>query len=263
MHRQPAISVIIPARNAAATIGACLGSVLGQTAPPLEALVVDDASTDSTADMVRETASGAPIPVRLLELPANRGPAAARNLGWNNAAGEVVAFLDADDLWHRRKLELAGRVLAANPGIDVLGHPYRAGAGQDLDWPLPRRVRLGPVPLASLLLRNVAATSCCLARTALAERFDEAMRHCEDHDLWARLALGHAVFHMDLPLTLMRRPQRSPGGLSGSTLRMRLGEMRIYGHVARRRPLLWPAVPALLLFSTGKHLAKFLAARSD
>ena len=98
------VSVIVPAYNAAATIGETLRSALAQTYPQLEVLVVDDGSTDATADIVRSFVARDPR-VRLLQ-QANAGVAAARNLAIAQSRGAYVAPLDADDLWHPQKIAL-------------------------------------------------------------------------------------------------------------------------------------------------------------
>jgi teichuronic acid biosynthesis glycosyltransferase TuaG len=99
------VSVIMPAYNAATTIRRSIDSVLAQTRRDLELIIVDDGSTDSTQALVEEYAR-ADTRVRLHRQVTNAGVAAARNAGIERAQGEYVAFLDSDDWWHPRKLEL-------------------------------------------------------------------------------------------------------------------------------------------------------------
>ncbi|MHA6203862.1 glycosyltransferase family 2 protein [Dyella soli] len=99
------VSVIMPAYNAALTIGDSAASVLAQTHPTLELIVVDDGSRDDTRRLVDAMAMVDPR-VRLIALPANAGVAAARNAGIAAARGSYIAFLDSDDRWHPRKLQL-------------------------------------------------------------------------------------------------------------------------------------------------------------
>ena len=94
----PSVSVIIPAYNAADTLAETLASVVAQTWPNVEVLVVDDGSTDATADIV-EMIAEQHHQVRLIR-QTNAGVAAARNAGLREARGDLVAPLDADDLWH-------------------------------------------------------------------------------------------------------------------------------------------------------------------
>lgn len=109
--RGPLISVVIPCYNAARFIEGTLRSVLAQTHRELEVIVVDDASTDDSAALVERVAGSDPR-VKLLRRTRNAGtPGAPRNEGVAAARGEWIAFLDADDLWHPRKLELQLRAL--------------------------------------------------------------------------------------------------------------------------------------------------------
>lgn len=103
--------MVIPVRDGERFIEACIGSVLAQTTPAAEILVVDDGSTDRTADVV-EAFGGI---VRRIGT-AHHGVSAARNRGIAEACGDVVAFLDADDVWLPRKLEDQLAALAAAPG---------------------------------------------------------------------------------------------------------------------------------------------------
>jgi len=109
------ISVVIPVFNGEKFIQEALESVLAQNEPSVEILVVDDGSTDGTA-AVAENFRGA---IRLIRQP-NRGVAAARNHGIQLAQAEVLAFLDADDLFTPDKFALQLPRLAENPGIDIV-----------------------------------------------------------------------------------------------------------------------------------------------
>lgn len=112
----PSITVIVPAYNAAATLGACLESLCRQTRPPLEIIVVDDCSRDGTADVARRHGA------KVIALGQNSGPGVARNAGAAAAVGEILAFTDSDCVpppdWLERitaPLEAAG-VVAATGG---------------------------------------------------------------------------------------------------------------------------------------------------
>lgn len=112
MFRQ--YSVVIPAFNAAATIAEAIDSVLTQTVRPSEIIVVDDGSTDDTADI----ASAIPGPIQVLRR-ANGGPGAATTAGFLAAKSPMLATLDSDDLWLPRKIERQMEFLATNPGISA------------------------------------------------------------------------------------------------------------------------------------------------
>lgn len=108
---EASVSVVVPAFDAGAHLRGALECILGQTRPPDEVLVVDDGSSDDTAAIAR--AWGAPV--RLVE-QATSGPAATRNRGAAEAAGDLLAFLDPDDRWLPHKLEVQVAHLEADPG---------------------------------------------------------------------------------------------------------------------------------------------------
>jgi succinoglycan biosynthesis protein ExoO len=129
-HRsaQPKITVLIAAYNAETFIHRAVESALAQDLPPFEVLIVDDKSTDDTVGTVRRLASGDPR-IRLVELPVNRGPSGARNAGIDQARGDWVAILDADDtirpnhfslLWATAQLLEADLVAANFVFFDIL-----------------------------------------------------------------------------------------------------------------------------------------------
>jgi hypothetical protein len=111
-----------------------------------------------------------------------------------------------------------------------------------------------------MLLRNRAQTSCTVIRNQPGWAFDETMRHCEDYDLWMRIAEHSRVLRLvGNPLTCLGRPQLSAGGLSGNTVRMRVGELRVYFNFCRRAWLYraW-LLPGLLAYSILKHVYSWL-----
>ncbi|MFN8360926.1 MAG: glycosyltransferase family 2 protein [Candidatus Kapaibacterium sp.] len=118
------ISIIVPCYNGAATIGDTIGTVLAQTYNNWELIIIDDCSTDESVTIIRSFLEQ-DSRIRLIELDQNSGrPAVPRNVGCAVASGAYIAFLDADDLWHRQKLELQLRFMKENNaefcGIDVV-----------------------------------------------------------------------------------------------------------------------------------------------
>lgn len=117
MSDKPTISVIIPVYNGERFLAEAIRSVLDQTLPPDEVIVVDDGSTDGSAALAGQVAC-----VLVLRQP-NRGVGAALNLGISHARGDLLAFLDADDRWVLDKLEQQVEAFRMNPALDmVFGH---------------------------------------------------------------------------------------------------------------------------------------------
>lgn len=114
----PTVSVVIPTYNRAFVIGDAIRSVLEQTFQDFEIIVVDDGSTDNTAEVVKSFNDDR---IRYIRLDKNRGAAAARNVGTRESKGEYIAFLDSDDLWLPTKLEKQLEVFKkSNPGVGVV-----------------------------------------------------------------------------------------------------------------------------------------------
>jgi glycosyltransferase involved in cell wall biosynthesis len=190
----PTFSVVIPAHNAERTVLSTARSVLAQTRTDLEVIVVDDGSSDRTSDVVEKLEDER---LRLLVLP-HGGVSAARNAGIELARGKYVAFLDSDDLWLPRYLELAERAISDR---DRAGFAYTDAYGFD---PVSGRVgdrsmagRYPPTPppssddafLLELLKRNFIWSSTTVPRTVLNQvgGFDEAAPPAEDYELWLRI----------------------------------------------------------------------------
>lgn len=214
MTEFPTISVVIPAYNRAATIETAIRSVIAQTRPPHEVIVVDDGSSDGTADVV----AGLALPgVRLIQ-QANGGISAARNSGIRAATGEWVAFQDSDDEWLPRKLELQVEGLAAatdSPiagycGLLITGTPDEAEAGPAGR----RRIAYHPDPSVTLvagrILRTLMATNPISTQTLLARRdvllevglFDTGLKSLVDWDIAIRLAAHGSIAFVDEPLVV-------------------------------------------------------------
>ena len=256
-----AYSVVIPAYNAERSIEACLASVIAQTLPPLEVLVIDDDSNDGTAAAVcrcERQLANAGIGFVYFRIAPNAGPSVARNKGIREAKGSYIAFLDADDTWSRDKLAIIDHFASAS-SADLICHAYTDEAGF-CGGMSALAYEVENLSIYRMLLRNPAQTSCAVVRRQAELAFDEAMRHCEDYDLWMRIAEHAPVLRLQgSPLTRLNRPQLSAGGLSSNTLYMRAGEMRVYFNFCRRA-WLWRAwlLPGLLVFSLLKHAYSWL-----
>jgi glycosyltransferase involved in cell wall biosynthesis len=193
------VSVIVPCYNSARYVGEALESALLQSHVQTTAIVVDDGSTDETAEIVASFGGR----VTLLR-QSNRGVSAARNRALDAADSEFVAFLDGDDRWHRDKLARQVAFCQAHPDH---GFVHTDITEIDSDGrALPRRDR-GPQAsgecLAALLARNSVTTSSVLVRRDVlgALRFPIGLHAAEDWYLWLHLAKRTRVGCIAEPLT--------------------------------------------------------------
>lgn len=239
-------SVVIPAYNAGNSLPAAIESCLAQTLPAHEIIIVDDASTDDTEAIAQQYEQ-----VTLLQQLENAGPSAARNKGWDAATGDVIAFLDADDVWHPDKLKVLSAIFTDYGHIQYLGHSYVVNEFEEIDT---ETLRVSHEGYWSVIARNPYQPSCIAVRRQLLDRFDESYRYCEDHELSIRMAHIYASHWLDMPLTKLGRPQLSAGGASGNTWEMRKGELRLYSSIYKHNILYAVAIPFLWVWSMCKLL---------
>lgn len=205
----PKISIVIPAYNAEAFLGQTIASISAQSFDNFEIIVVDDGSTDATA----EIASTADPRVRVVQ-QRNQGIAVARNVGISESRGEWIAFLDHDDLWHPHKLKAQTEVLERDPGCGIVyGEFLRWNPltpPQFLDETLDSR-RIVP-DLSGFILPRLIHTNWVLLSTAVIRRsvfdavgcFDPAMPPADDWDLMLRAAEHFRFVKLAQPLALYR-----------------------------------------------------------
>lgn len=249
-QRSVRFSVVIPAYNAANTLARTIESCLRQSHPPYEIIVIDDASNDAT----RQIAEDYGARINYIRLPKNSGSSVARNTGIEAATGDYIAFLDADDIWHKDKLKTANEVLMLQPEIYFLFHPFTiANIDQSA---LPTVVKPAKFSFPKLLLRNVIGTPCVVMRNDKQFYFNPSMRHMEDYDLWLRIGYKHPLYQIPFILTQIDRPVLSAGGVSGNRNAMRRGELQAYKNLARLHPLFISLLPFLGCISIAKHLWK-------
>jgi len=196
----PLVSVIMPAYNAEKYIGDSIQSVLDQTYSNWELLVVDDGSTDKTADVVRQFAARDSRVKYIFQ--QNGRQAKARNTGIAQSSGTLLAFLDSDDLWLPEKLERQLQTLDAT-NVDVVYSNglviYEPGATPgSTDFPVVAGTVEGHRMFDLLLLMNFIPAQSVVVRSEIlrdAGPFDESYSVCEDYELWLKLAAHGAVFH--------------------------------------------------------------------
>jgi len=250
------LSVVIPACNNEKTIVRALDSCLGQTLPPKEIIVVDDASRDGTPKRIdawrREHGESIKIIFRRLEI--NRGPSAARNIGWDMSCGKYVAFLDADDYFVSRKIERIVEVLHTANRIVLLAHNHIATDEEYIErQAYPKKIGTGDI-----LIKNRFATPSVTVLQSIEERFDETMRFTEDHDLWLRITQRYdSTYYLDEALTVVNRLVNTRGGQSENLWAMRRGEIKMYKKYCQRQKSML-LFPLFAMFSLGKHTLKMI-----
>jgi len=198
------VSVIIPNYNYGRYLPAAIESVLGQSHPHREILVVDDGSTDESLEVLRRYGDR----IRWFQ-QSRQGVSAARNRGIHESHGAFVAFLDSDDLWYREKL---ARQLVAfdrpSVGMVYCGRQLIDGEGQWLQTQQPRHNGWLLKEIALLRWAQAPGGSTALVRRACFDRiglFDPALSTSADWDLWRRLACAYEIQVVPEPLVSYRQ----------------------------------------------------------
>lgn len=246
------LSVVIPTYNSGPLVVEAVASVLAQTRPVDEIIVVDDGSTDDTAE--RMAAFGPPV--RYIRKP-NGGASTARNRGVDEATSDWIAFLDADDVWHPQKLEIQFAALARRPDLALIGTRLYDWPGTHPDIPAGAAEDIEDIRLEHLVVRNGLVTSTIVARSEAlraAGPFDTDLHGPEDYDLWIRVAQLVPVANLRTALTGYR--SATPGSLSKNADRMETGMRAILEKlertgVFRGRPLLRRKAWSYFRFSCG------------
>lgn len=209
----PRVSVIIPAYNSSEHIGSAIDSVLHQTFKDLEIIVIDDGSTDNTAELISMKYPS----VRYLS-KENGGASSARNLGVKISSGELIAFLDSDDEWHRDKLSAQVALMAKYPTADMCrtlvderpmcSEPHIFKADSRLP---PHRISQ---EFSESFQNPYFATSAIMVRKKAFDRvggFDTSLKIAEDVDFYLRVLAESPILPIVTRVALNKRTV--PGSL--------------------------------------------------
>lgn len=229
------VSVVIPCFQCVRTLARAVASVAGQTVLPQELILVDDGSGDETRSLMTQLQSShTPGWIRLVLLDANAGAASARNAGWDQALGNYVAFLDADDAWHPRKIELQYQFMNSHPDVAVSGHGHRQVSNAEEISSIAEGVDFGGVSPLYVLLKNPFVTPSFMVRRDLENRFLPGRRFMEDHLFLMQVsAAGLRIAKARTPLAYIFKPIFGESGLSANLVRMQRAELENYSLMQR------------------------------
>ncbi len=228
MSNLPPYSVIIPAYNAVTHLAEAVANVRSQPHAPAEIIIVDDGSTDSTAALAQSLGPD----IRYFH-QTNQGPAAARNLGISHARHDILAFIDADDLWPGNKIERQLGHLAAHPEFEmVLGlHQTFRHISDPAAPSAPSRPRFDPPSFIYLV-------GCGIYRRSVFDRvglFDVTLRYGEDTDWFSRSWELNTPMHILLETMLHYR--RHAGGMTHGRSAIANGYLHVLKKFIDRRRL--------------------------
>lgn len=253
----PTVSVVIPTWNRRRELAAAIESVLAQTLPVDEMIIVDDGSTDDTWDSLKAMPQRiGRIGVRVVR-QQNAGVSAARNAGIRLASGEFLAFLDDDDVWRPGKMARQLAIFARHPELalvacssDTLRLPGRSGLQFVSEW--------------GMLVRNRFLTPCVVARRGVVLAcggFPEDMHHCEDYALWLRIAARHQCAFLNEVLVSCGhgKPAFGHSGLSANLAALYDGEREALRRWGEERHAGLPALALAYVLAGMRHLRRIVA----
>ena len=228
------VSVIVPCYNCELTVGRAVESILSQTFPPKELILINDASQDGTLNIINDYRDRYPKWIETINLNTNVGAASARNAGWEIASCPYIAFLDADDSWHPKKIEIQYTFMKANPKVDVVGHLYSKAFNSHYSEINIDHInfKTRKIKAMSLLFKNYFSTPCVMMKRDLRIKFEDHRRHSEDLFLWQNLAFNGAnMLRIEIRLAFIHKSAFSDHGLNSQLLKMESAElMNILAH---------------------------------
>lgn len=258
------VSVVVPCYRCVATLERAVLSVVRQTQRPLELILVDDASGDGTLDLLQALQSRYGDWVRVVALPVNAGAASARNAGWNVATQPYIAFLDADDAWHPRKIEIQWDYMQRHPDVALSGHLCRqlpSTATEAPTWPVALAAEQ-EITWATLLLRHQFVTPSVMLKRDIALRFSEGMRHMEDHRLWLEIVgAPMRMVKLQAELAAVYKPVYGASGLSANMWGMEKAELANYRYFQSIKKISIFQMILLQGYSLVKYVRRILIVR--
>ena len=189
------ISVIIPTYNRKNLITRAIKSVINQSLKPFEIIIVDDGSTDGTYEFINQF-----FPEIRVIRQLNNGVSSARNLGLKNAKGNWIAFLDSDDEWFSKKLELQKKAIDHSDKY-LISHTNEIWIrnGVRVNQMKKHQKYGGSIFEKSLDICRISPSSVLINRKIFEDigKFDETLKICEDYDFWLRISSKYPVLFLD------------------------------------------------------------------
>jgi glycosyltransferase involved in cell wall biosynthesis len=197
---------------------------------PREIILINDASSDNTLNILYDIrALHKKCDIRIINLSKNRGPASARNVAWNKAKGNFIAFLDADDSWHKDKIKIQYHWMLKNPEVDMTCHITKMREKIEIDKDINKKnMSILKINFLGMLFKNSVSTTTVMLKTCLTSRFPEKKYYAEDYHLWLELLTTDCkLVLIDCPLA-MNYKQFASSNLSSNFIKMEFGEQEIY-----------------------------------
>lgn len=225
------VSVIIPCFQCQNSLRRALKSIERQSVLPSQIIIVNDGNSPDEKNAIIKICKESSLSekITIIHFDTQRGPGAARNAGWEKAEENYVAFLDADDAWHRRKIEIQYHWMKNNPDIVLSAHQIVDATFLSSMPSLKCKWYASKIQPARALISNPVFTQTVMLRRDIHLRFDSTKKYSEDYLLWLEIILNKfKVICIHLPLAFIFKPVYGAGGLSGHIWQMEMGEINTY-----------------------------------
>ncbi|MCF6246806.1 MAG: glycosyltransferase [Desulfobacula sp.] len=220
----PLVSVILPTFNRAWTIKAAIDSVLSQDYSNIELIVIDDGSTDDTAQLLENYGNQI-----IILKQQNKGVSAARNAGVKKSTGQLIALLDSDDEWDQKKISCQVEFFIHHPDAMICQtEEIWIRNGKRVNPKIKHKKPSGMIFEPSLKLCLVSPSAVMMKRRLFDMKgfFNEAFTVCEDYDLWLRVSCDLPIFLIDKPYTIKKGGHKDQLSLFHSQDKFRIRSLK-------------------------------------
>lgn len=262
------VSVIIPCFRCVGMIERAVASICQQSRLPEEVVLIEDCSDDGGKTLVSlhqvQLECQDKFVVKVISLEENGGPGVARNAGWDAATSRYIAFLDADDAWHPRKLEMQVAWMESHPEAVLTGTQTTVRDTADKLPALPESFEVQEITFRRLLFVSLLPTRSVMIRRGVPNRFVPGKRYSEDYLLWLSiLAEGSRAFLLSLPLAYSFKADFGAAGLSSHLWRMHCEVLDTYRRLHRAGYLSGSLRVVLAFYALLKFCRRVVLSRSS
>lgn len=265
MKEKISVSVIIPCYKCNNTIKRAIDSIFNQTVLPKEIFIIDDnIDKKETLDLFNILAANYQNEsFKMICHIKNQGAPSARNLGWNLATCEYVAFLDSDDAWHPQKLQLQYEFMKKNQEIILSGHDIEIIQDEKKESHMNNEhLSSKKCSKINILLRNIFPTPTLMIKRDINYRFDETMRYVDDHLLLMNIILDdYQAYKIENKLAYVFKPMFGASGLSSNMYQMEKHELLAYTKIFKAKKIGVIKYILTITFSLIKYLRRLIILR--
>ena len=252
------VSVVVPFYNNSDTISRALTSIYNQTLQPREIIIINDRSFKIEYQKLKEILKRfdkKKIKIHTFSIKKNSGPGTARNIGWNKSSSKYIAFLDADDSWHIKKIEIQYNFMK-NKNIFFSAHKSTYKYSNTFDN-YNNNYNFKKVSIFAMLLYNQFTTPTVMIRRSVNIRFEHEKYYTEDYLLWLEILLNkYDIYLIELTLTYLHKPSIGVAGLSRNIFLMRQGEVMTFKSLLIKNYITKQLFQILIFYSYLKEIRR-------